>query len=700
MCSAPAEERGADDARASTVAGGSARVGMSTTTTVRLQELTRRGDDIGSWGAKKPGFYQPIVLFDPAERVRIAGYEALNGGRLAEAYVMLLRFTKFYQIILASKPDKSSAKYKELQRKMLMCLDSLENIKARLLKQWGDFAGAAIVGQAVGEPQDEHIADLTHALESRFQKLKAQPPPKPPPPAERPKPPPQEVMPSPAAASPSAGAGADSGVAAATAAAVAAGMTVAGPPAAAGIPKYGPTPNTDDAGGLLHRGAQANCSTTGGGGAVPTPSTHLPPPYPAPSGPPPPASASVADTVAAPAGPSPKSLPGSLVPAPPFVPLTTDPPAASPVPATLPPQAVQPPAQTTAGPSAAPVAAPPPAAAPPQASRAAATATVGEPPTVDEPPPPAYQTTFANTMYPAIARPLRQLPSGDVGASYAPPMPPPAHGPGGSEATVPVAGWVASAGGSQASSSGVEGGADESSAAPPERGMRDQAPGTSGAPARRRPDMDSGPQDARSRLTRHLAMRGFRIMDVPGDNNCQFHALADQLQQLGVTGWSALSLRKKMVQWLQENGNKSMDDGKVGEACKLRDSVGVDNWDRHAWRPPAHARASHTPMATGLARGPCRVPALPSILATGTPCPLRFRYIREMSQHGVTWGDEATLLAASVLFKMEIVVISSLSPDYCHIVTPPDVWKVPLTRRCYLGHFAEFHYVSTRPVGG
>jgi hypothetical protein len=71
-----------------------------------------------------------------------------------------------------------------------------------------------------------------------------------------------------------------------------------------------------------------------------------------------------------------------------------------------------------------------------------------------------------------------------------------------------------------------------------------------------------------------------------------------------------------------------------------------------------------------------------------------------MSQHGVTWGDEATLLAASVIFKMEIVVISSLSPDYCHIVTPPDVWKVPLSRRCYLGHFAEFHYVSTRPVGG
>ena len=74
-------------------------------------------------------------------------------------------------------------------------------------------------------------------------------------------------------------------------------------------------------------------------------------------------------------------------------------------------------------------------------------------------------------------------------------------------------------------------------------------------------------------------------------------------------------------------------------------------------------------------------------------------YIREMSQHGVTWGDEATLLAASVLFKAEICIISSVSDDYCHVVTPPDVWKVPLRTRIYLGHYHEFHYVSTRPMG-
>ena len=39
-------------------------------------------------------------------------------------------------------------------------------------------------------------------------------------------------------------------------------------------------------------------------------------------------------------------------------------------------------------------------------------------------------------------------------------------------------------------------------------------------------------QDHRSRLQRHMAVRGFQIKDVPGDNNCQFHALADQLEQV------------------------------------------------------------------------------------------------------------------------------------------------------------------------
>ena len=43
-----------------------------------------------------------------------------------------------------------------------------------------------------------------------------------------------------------------------------------------------------------------------------------------------------------------------------------------------------------------------------------------------------------------------------------------------------------------------------------------------------------------------------------------------------------------------------------------------------------------------------------------------------------SWSNSFVFVfCASVIFKTEIVVISSLSPDYCHTITPPDVWKAP-----------------------
>ena len=65
----------------------------------------------------------------------------------------------------------------------------------------------------------------------------------------------------------------------------------------------------------------------------------------------------------------------------------------------------------------------------------------------------------------------------------------------------------------------------------------------------------------------------------------------------------------------------------------------------------------------------------------------------------LTFRAPAIFLCLQVLFRAEICVISSLSEDYCHIVTPPDIWGVELRTRIYLGHYHEFHYVSTRPVG-
>ena len=66
-----------------------------------------------------------------------------------------------------------------------------------------------------------------------------------------------------------------------------------------------------------------------------------------------------------------------------------------------------------------------------------------------------------------------------------------------------------------------------------------------------------------------------------------------------------------------------------------------------------------------------------------------------MSKHNITWGDEATLLAMSVLFKIKINVVSSLPGNYLHIVQPPKFWNIDLNGVIYIGHYHEFHYVST-----
>lgn len=157
-------------------------------------------------------------------------------------------------------------------------------------------------------------------------------------------------------------------------------------------------------------------------------------------------------------------------------------------------------------------------------------------------------------------------------------------------------------------------------------------------------------------LARNLARRGFREQPVPGDNNCQFHALAKQLAQNGMPGWTALSLRKQIVGWLMNDtrrGGLLMDLDGLGQKTTLREAAGVDNWEQ---------------------------------------------YCRQMSIHGTTWGDELTLIAAAAIFRAEIVIISSVKDDACHEITPPAAWAVPMERRLYLGHYHEYHYTSVEPT--
>jgi len=166
----------------------------------------------------------------------------------------------------------------------------------------------------------------------------------------------------------------------------------------------------------------------------------------------------------------------------------------------------------------------------------------------------------------------------------------------------------------------------------------------------------------RQTLLRSLRKWGFEEYPVPDDNNCQFHALADQINRCGdysVGGirlrLDALGVRELCVRWMQENAELLMDDDGIGEPTSFQQATGC--WSDDEWEG----------------------------------------YLQEMSKHGTTWGDEATLLAACAVFDCEVVVISSLHDDCLHQISCPMAWGRPLPRRkICIAHYAEFHYASVQ----
>lgn len=157
--------------------------------------------------------------------------------------------------------------------------------------------------------------------------------------------------------------------------------------------------------------------------------------------------------------------------------------------------------------------------------------------------------------------------------------------------------------------------------------------------------------EARFRLQKNLDQWGYQEYAVPGDNNCQFHAVADQLDQNGDKGWHARSLRERVCEWLREAGDRTMDEDGLGERTTLKDACGVLDWEA---------------------------------------------YVTEMCLQDETWGDEATLLAVACIFEAEVVVISSVTDDCVRTILPPPHWKVPSRQRIFLGHYHEYHYTSVR----
>jgi len=169
----------------------------------KLAILNRQGADIGSWSERKPGHYSAQVLIDKAEALRSEALTRHGHGDAEGAYVLLMRYTRFYELVRADKKvDPKSDSFKRFQRQFVAVLDFLESLKKQLTLQIeaeqasASTMGAGAVAAAAIGAADPDLIDIQDSLEQRFNKLMT--PRAPPPAAAPPKPKAEPPAPSPA----------------------------------------------------------------------------------------------------------------------------------------------------------------------------------------------------------------------------------------------------------------------------------------------------------------------------------------------------------------------------------------------------------------------------------------------------------------------------------------------------------------------
>merc|ERR1712166_920720 len=96
--------------------------------------------------------------------------------------------------------------------------------------------------------------------------------------------------------------------------------------------------------------------------------------------------------------------------------------------------------------------------------------------------------------------------------------------------------------------------------------------------------------------------------------------------------WNAQIVRRQIVEFLEANGDKPMDDGSIGMAVTLMLAIGCETVEE--WQA----------------------------------------YCDEMSTENVTWGDEVTLVAACTLYRAQISIVSSLADECIQTITSPPFW--------------------------
>jgi len=144
---------------------------------------------------------------------------------------------------------------------------------------------------------------------------------------------------------------------------------------------------------------------------------------------------------------------------------------------------------------------------------------------------------------------------------------------------------------------------------------------------------------AHARLMMRLEAAGMKQKSViPGDGNCQFHSISDQLfDGLEQSAW----VRQEIVSWLRTHGDWELPEN----GARLRDFA-LEEWDS---------------------------------------------YCAHMAKPGI-WGDHLTLTAASQRFGVRIVLFSSIEDN--HYVTEYVPTIITSPKVLYLCHYAEYHYGS------
>ena len=174
-----------------------------------------------------------------------------------------------------------------------------------------------------------------------------------------------------------------------------------------------------------------------------------------------------------------------------------------------------------------------------------------------------------------------------------------------------------------------------------------------------------------SRLVRNLKIYNYEILQVPPDNNCQFHALADQLnicmhpdvdsnsKEPHTYPINHIKLREQASDWLIENITTEFNN------TNLQQFIGINT---------------------------------------------ELEYKNIMDQYKLvdkTWGDEYTLIAISHIYNAAIHIISNIQQkretddvynkkSILKTIISPFLNKKEVNCNLVLGHYEEVHYTSTR----